>query len=149
MSCPNCLAAGCAIGSKGAGGWESVVRKTLEGAGALTEARGKDASAAGCGSGLVLRLPALHTSVSVGLDSSNNAVLLLQYAPSGSRHPRIGMHSSGSAGGRQWGGRGGWNLGGGGMRDGSGGGIKGAGVAAAMMSRDELAAMAWTRARCA
>ena len=137
------------MGSKGAGGWESVVRKTLEGAGALTEASGKDSSAAAGSSSLVLRLPALHTSLSVGLDSSKNAVLLLQYAPSGSRHPRIGMNSNFGAGGRQWGDRGGGSLGSGGVRNGSGGGKKGAGVAAAMMSRDELAAMAWTRARCA
>ena len=136
------------------GGWESIVRKTLEGAGALREAgsRGgcgggrkasvQDASAAGA-SYLVLRLPALQTSLSLGLDiSKKNTVLLLQYAPSGSPYPRVRGTSSctGTAG------RGGGSLGSSGVRFGSGCGMQGAGGGVAMMSRDEVGAMAWTRA---
>ena len=141
------------------GGWESIVRKTLEGAGALREAgsRGgcgggrkasvQDASAAGA-SYLVLRLPALQTSLSLGLDiSKKNTVLLLQYAPSGSPHPRVRGTSScaGTSGGR-WADGGGGRLGGSGVRIGSGVGMQGAGGGVVMMSRDEVGAMAWTRA---
>ena len=106
----------------------------------------QDASAAGA-SYLVLRLPALQTSLSLGLDISKNTVLLLQYAPSGSPHPRVRGTSAcaGTAGGRL-GDQGGGSLGASGVRIGIAGGMQGAGRGVVMMSRDQVGAMAWTRA---